>query len=110
MPPLPGATDTDEEDAPLVEVLPEPVTVEEADSKDDAADAVSSAVVSVGVVVTVPLPEATAVEMMLFSAPTEDVADVDVPAAEEELEPPVMWKGKEYWKVVGSESSEILKP
>lgn len=25
-------------------------------------------------------------------------------------ERPVMWNGKEYWKIVGSESREILKP
>jgi len=34
------------------------------------------------------------------------------PVREDELLPerPVMWNGKEYWKIVGSESREIVKP
>jgi len=43
------------------------------------------------------------------------VVDVKLPVADAEetlLEPvvPVIWNGKEYWKVVGAESREILKP
>lgn len=110
-PPLPGASVTEEDAAPPVEVLPAPVTVAEADSRDDAADAVSSAVVSVGVAVTVAAPEeAVVVDIALLWPVTEDVAEAEDAAAEEELAPPVMWKGKEYWKVAGSESSAILKP
>lgn len=38
----------------------------------------------------------------------EPVAEPEPDA--EELEPPVMWKGKEYWSVVGAESSVISNP
>lgn len=36
------------------------------------------------------------------------VADAE-PDAEED-EPPVMWNGKEYWRVLGAESSVISNP
>jgi len=38
---------------------------------------------------------------------------VDAPVAEPDAEdnvPPVMWNGKEYWRVVGAESRVISKP
>lgn len=37
----------------------------------------------------------------------DPVAEVEVLA---EPERPVMWNGKEYWKIVESESREIWKP
>lgn len=42
---------------------------------------------------------------------TADALEVKVEnRLEDEVEPPEMWNGKEYWKVAGSESSWILKP
>jgi hypothetical protein len=39
-----------------------------------------------------------------------EVADPLAEEGLEEPERPVIWNGKEYWKIVGSESREILKP
>lgn len=44
---------------------------------------------------------------VLDAAAEELAATIDEELLAVEVE---MWKGKEYWKVVGSESSEILKP
>ena len=37
------------------------------------------------------------------------VVPVTEPVAEDDV-PPVMWNGKEYWRVVGAESRVISKP
>jgi len=54
-------------------------------------------------------------ELAVYEGPGERVivfVEVADPVAdpEEELEPPVMWKGKEYWKIVVSLTREIMKP
>jgi hypothetical protein len=56
-------------------------------------------------------------EVLLYAGPCPSwivVVEVADPVTEVEVlvdpERPVMWNGKEYWKIVGSESREILKP
>jgi len=46
-------------------------------------------------------------EVLVTLALAEAVPDAD---PEEEEDPPVMWNGKEYWKIEVSESSAILNP
>jgi len=43
-------------------------------------------------------------------AKVEEAGAVIEAEPEAEEEPPETWKGKEYWKVDGSESSSILMP
>lgn len=53
-------------------------------------------------------------ELAVYEGPGERVmvfVEVADPVADpEELELPLMWKGKEYWKIVESLTSEIMKP
>jgi hypothetical protein len=55
------------------------------------------------------MDEETAVVVFVDEAVTLALADED-PDAEDEEVPPVMWNGKEYWKVAGLASRTILKP
>jgi len=57
------------------------------------------------------MDEETAVVVFVEEAVTLALAVAeDDPDADEDEDPPVMWNGKEYWKVAGLASRMILKP
>lgn len=76
-------------------------------------DAVVDRLPGTVVTTTVEVEEAELAVVVTEPEPEPDAeAEPDAPPDEEELEgePPVMWKGKEYWKTVVLESSWILMP